>query len=124
MTPIENKAVARRVLEDLVSQGHLDVVDQIYAPSFELRDPASGRTVTTREGVKDMTRAMRSASPDLIVTIEEEIAEGDSVVHRWSARGTDPKTGKYLTTPGISIYHLRDGRIVSEYVIPDGSRDA
>lgn len=124
MTPSENKAVARRVLDDLVSQGRLEVVDEIYAPAFELHDPTSGLTITTHEGVKDLTRAMRSASPDLRITIEEEIAEADAVVHRWTAHGTAPKTGKYLSTPGISIYHLRDGRIVSEYVIPDGVRQA
>lgn len=119
----QNKAVARRVLDDLVTQGNLDVVDQIYAPNFELVDPTSDLVITTHEGVKDLTRALRAQSPDLSVTIEEEIAEGDAVVHRWTARGLNPRTGEVQQTPGISVYHLREGRIVSEFVIPDGRRN-
>ena len=116
---MENKAVARKVLEDLVTQGRLEVVDEIYAPSFEFRDPTAGQTITTHEGIKDLTRDIRTRTPDIRVTIEEEIAEGDAVVHRWTARGHHALTGKSTAVPGISIYHLREGRIVSEYVIPD-----
>ena len=119
MPVVENKAVARRVLEDLVTQGRLEVVDEIYAPSFEFRDPTAGQTITTHGGIKDLTRDIRTRAPDISIAIEEEIAEGDAVVHRWTARGHNALTGKSTTVPSISIYHLREERIVSEYVIPD-----
>ena len=93
---------------------------RFYATNFELIDPTAGLVITTHEGVKDLTRTLRAQSPDLSVNIEEEIAEGDVVVHRWTARGLNPRTGEIQQTPGISIYHLREGRIVSEFVIPDG----
>ncbi len=115
----ENRAVARRVLDDLVSQGRLEVVDQVYAPAFEFRDPTAGQTITTHEGMRELTRDIRTRTPDIAVLVEEEIAEGDAVVHRWTASGHDAGTGRFWTAPGISIYHLQEGRIVSEYVLPD-----
>jgi steroid delta-isomerase-like uncharacterized protein len=116
---VENKAVARRVLEDLVTQGRFEVVDEIYAPSFEFRDPTAGQRITTHAGIKHLTRDIRTRTPEIRITIEEEIAEGDAVVHRWTARGHHAPTGKATVVSGISIYHLREGRIVSEYVILD-----
>ncbi len=115
----ENRAVARRVLDDLVSQGRLEVVDQVYAPAFEFRDPTAGQTITTHEGMRELTRDIRTRTPDIAVLVEEEIAEGDAVVHQWTASGHDAGTGRFWTAPGISIYHLQEGRIVSEYVLPD-----
>jgi ketosteroid isomerase-like protein len=123
MTVEGNKTIARRVLEDLVTRGRLEVVDEIYARSFEFRDPTMGRTITMHEGMKDFTRELRAQAPDISVTIEEEIAEGDAVVHRWTARWHSAPSGELWTVPGISIYHLREGRIVSEYVIPDGNQE-
>ncbi len=115
----ENRAVARRVLDDLVSQGQFEVIDQIYAQTFEFRDPTAGQVITTHEGLKELTRDIRTRTPDIAIVIEEEIAEGDVVVHRWTASGHDAGTGRSLTLPGISIYHLREGRIISEYVVVD-----
>ncbi len=119
MTIEENRAVARRVLEDLVSQGRIEVVDQIYAQAFEFCDPTAGQTITTHDGLRDLTRDIRTRTPDIAVLIEDEIADADAVVHRWTASGHDAGTGKFWTAPGISIYHLHQGRIVSEYVVFD-----
>jgi ketosteroid isomerase-like protein len=115
----ENRAVARRVLDDLVSQGRVEVVDQIYAQAFDFRDPTAGRMITTREGIRELTHDIRTGTPDIAVVIDEEVAEGDAVVHRWTASGHDAGTGRFWTVPGISIYHLHEGRIVSEYVVLD-----
>jgi ketosteroid isomerase-like protein len=115
----ENRVVARRVLDELVSQGRVELVDHIYAGAFEFRDPTAGQTITTHEGMRDLTRDVRARTPDIAVLIEEEIAEGDVVVHRWTASGHNAQTGRFWTAPGISIYHLQDGRIASEYVVID-----
>jgi hypothetical protein len=113
-----NKAVCRQVLEDLVTDGRFEVVDAIYASSFDFFDVAAGQTITTPEGLREYTRGLRTRMPGIRITIDEEIADGDAVVHRWTARGTDEATGKAWSMPGISIYHLHEGRIVSEYVLP------
>jgi hypothetical protein len=52
----ENRVVARRVLDDLVSQGRVELVDHIYARAFEFRDPTAGQTITTHEDMRDLTR--------------------------------------------------------------------
>ncbi len=120
MVPVEeNRAVARRVLDDLVSQGRLESVDQIYAQAFEFRDPTAGQTITTHEGMRDLTGDIRTRTPDITVLIDEEITEGDAVVHRWTASGHDAGTGRFWTAPGISICHFQQGRIVCEYVVLD-----
>ena len=115
----ENRAVARRVLEDVVNQGRVELVDQIYAQAFEFSDPTAGQTITTHEGIRQLARDIRTRTPDVVFLIEEEIAEGDAVVHRWTASGHDAGTSRFWTAPGISIYHLYEGRIISEYVLPD-----
>ena len=83
----ENRTVARRVLDDLVSQGRLEVVNQIYAQAFEFCDPTAGQTITARQGMRDLTRDIRTRTPDIAVVIEEEIA----VSMRWSTAG--PRAG-------------------------------
>jgi predicted ester cyclase len=115
----ENRAVARRVLEDLVSLGRLEVVDQIYAPVFEFHDPTAQQTITTHEGIRNLTRDIRTRTPDIAIRIEEEIAEGDTVVHRWTATGHNAASGRSVSMIGISVYHLQEERIVSEYVVID-----
>lgn len=119
MSTEENRAVARRVLDDLVSQGRVELVDQIYAQAFEFHDPTAGQTITTHQGMRDLTHEVRTRTPDIAIVIEEEIANGDAVVHRWIASGHDARTGRFWSAPGISIYHLDEGRIVSEYVVID-----
>jgi len=60
--------------------------------------------------------------PDLRLTVEEQLAEGDAVVTRWSAVGTQlgplfgiPPTGRRVTATAIHIHHVRDGRIVDQW---------
>jgi steroid delta-isomerase-like uncharacterized protein len=90
-----------------------DVVD--YAPAIPDQPPG-------REGEKQALATFRSAFPDLRVTTEDLIAEGDKVVLRWTARGTHegdlpgvPATGKQATLKGIDILRLADGRIVERW---------
>jgi steroid delta-isomerase-like uncharacterized protein len=61
---------------------------------------------------------MASRSPDLKHTIDEMVAEGDTVAARWTVRGTHkgefqgtPASGKSITLSGITFHHLKDGRV-------------
>lgn len=74
----ENRAVARRVLDDLVSQERFEVIGQIYAQAFEFREPTAGLTISTHEASGMLTRDIRMRTPDITIVIEEEIAEGDA----------------------------------------------
>jgi steroid delta-isomerase-like uncharacterized protein len=67
-----------------------------------------------------------AAFPDLNITVEDLIAEGDRVVARWTLRGTHqgaslgmPPTGKQVTMPGISVVRLAGGKSAEQWVIHD-----
>jgi hypothetical protein len=82
----ENMAVARRFLEDLVSTGNPALAGELLAPDFVLR--FGGNPPMDGDGFKQLLGMFRSAFPDLRVTVEDEIAEGEKVATRFTWRGT------------------------------------
>jgi steroid delta-isomerase-like uncharacterized protein len=84
----ENKALARREVEEIFTQGKLDVADEIYASDFVDYDLVLPQTMNGPEEMKEYVDMYRSAFPDLRVTLEDQVAEGDKVVNRWTAQGT------------------------------------
>jgi steroid delta-isomerase-like uncharacterized protein len=120
--PEENKAIVRRSFEEVWNQGKLVAADEIYDASFV----AHGLGVELPpgpEGFKQFVSVYRSAFPDLHFTIEDQFAEGDRVVARWTARGTHkgelmgiPATGKPVVVTGIDIYHIRSGKAVESWI--------
>ena len=114
----QNKAVIRRWIEAL-NAGNLDVADEIYAPDFVMHDPGNPDRLPGPEGTKQGFAAFLAAFPDLHVTIEDIIAEGDKVVWRVSLTGTHKgeflgiaPTGKQITNTGITIVRMVDGKFV------------
>jgi steroid delta-isomerase-like uncharacterized protein len=120
----ENKALTRRVIEEANSRGNLDVVDEFIASDYVLHTPtAPTREVRGTEGYKQLISMQRSAAPDLNFTVEDQIAEGENVVTRYSASGTHQEefmdaapTGNQVTTTGIVISRIVDGKIVEEWL--------
>ena len=82
----QNKAQVRRVIEDVYNRGDLGVVDKVAASDLVIH--ASSQEIRGREGAKQYVAALRAAFPDIHFTVEDQIAEGDIVVTRWTARGT------------------------------------
>lgn len=118
----ENKALARRLVEEAFNAGRLDVTDELVASDFVGHDPALPEEVRGPAGVKESIAGYRTAFPDIRVTIEDQIADGDYVVTRWSAKGTHqgelmgmPATGKQATVTGITIDRIVDGRIAESW---------
>lgn len=121
MSAEENKAMVRRFVEEAFNKGNLDVADEVYAPSFTHHGPADPEE-RTPEGVKQFVGIYRDAFPDLDTTVEDVISEGDTVVYRWTARGTHQgdlmgvaPTGNGVTITGITIERFSGGRIVEEW---------
>lgn len=101
-----NKALLRRYYQEVLNQGNLSAIDELFAPDLV-------------ESFKQAVTMSRSAFPDLRVTIEDQIAEGDRVATRWTAQGTHkgpflgvPPTNKPVTVTAIHIHQVVDGRIV------------
>ena len=94
------------------------MVDEIAAPGIVSYDSALPEPLVGIDATKASIAAYRDAFPDLKLTVEEQIAEGDLVVTRWTARGTHQgelmgmaPTGKQATVTGITIDRLENGRI-------------
>jgi steroid delta-isomerase-like uncharacterized protein len=114
----ENKAIARRWMEELWSQGNAGVADEIIAPTYAVHDPGTPGRAGGVEGEKHTVAMYRTVFPDLRFTMEEVIGEGDRVVVRWTARGTHrgelrgaAPTGKPVVITGISILGVANGKI-------------
>jgi steroid delta-isomerase-like uncharacterized protein len=118
----ETKATARRLLEEAFNSGNLDVVDELVAPEFVNHDAALPEPTTGIEATKASIAGYRDAFPDLRLTIEQQVAEGEFVTTRWSARGTHrgelmgmAATGKQATVTGITLDRIVDGRFVESW---------
>ena len=121
MSEAENKIIARRFNEDVWGRGDEAALEELFAPDFVDHGALPGQS-PDREGHKQILAAFRSAFPDLSVTTEDIIAEGDKVVSRWTARGTHQgdlmgiaPTGNRVTIKGIDVLRTAEGRIVERW---------
>jgi len=112
----------RRLIQEAFNEGRLETVDEVVASTFVGHDPALPEPIHGIEAEKDLIAGYRRAFPDLSITIDEVIAEGDKVVTRWTARGTNlgdlwaiEPTGKAATVTGMSIDRFEHGRIVEAW---------
>jgi len=117
-----NKEVVRRYSDDFWGRGDADLADELFSAEFVDHNPAAPGLPPGPEGQRQVLAAYRSAFPDLAVTTEEIIGEGDRVVLRWSARATHqgellgiPPTGKQVTLSGIDILRIEDGKIAERW---------
>jgi len=113
----ENKAVSRRVAQEIFNGGNLDLADELYAPDYVLHDPSLPEDLHGPEGIKQYAAMSLGAFPDARVTVEDQIAEGDKVVDRWTATGTPtgdlmsvPPTGRRIEVSGITISRFAGAR--------------
>jgi steroid delta-isomerase-like uncharacterized protein len=117
MTTQDNKAISRRFYEDVWNGSNLDALGELASDDIVLRDRDMGDH-RGADAAREFISTYRGAFPDLRFTIEEQIAEGDSVVTRWTARGTHqgelmgiPPTGRKATVSGLTLDRIVDGRI-------------
>lgn len=117
-----NKAISRRVVEEVFNAGRLEAAGELVTPDYVGYDPAAPEPIKGVEGLKQQVGGYRSAFPNVQLTIEDQIAEGDRVVTRWTARGTHDgelfgisATGKQATVTGMTIDRIVDGRIAESW---------
>jgi steroid delta-isomerase-like uncharacterized protein len=117
----DNKALNRRFVEEVINQGNTDAIDELIDPGV-VDHAAPPGFPTGREGAKQFAAMMRSAFPDLHLTIEDMISEGDKVVMRSTWSGTHegefmgiPATGRRVTVSAIDISRVADGKMVEHW---------
>ena len=112
-----SKRVVQRYYEDVLAGRRLDVLERLVAPGFVGHDPA-GATMD-RAGYFDAVRLLHDAFGEIVVSIDDQVAERDRVTTRWSAVGTHigefagiPPTGRNVILAGIDIHRLDGDRLV------------
>jgi serine phosphatase RsbU (regulator of sigma subunit) len=118
----ENKAIFRRYVEEIPNQGNLEFADEIF-DRYISHQPDGSTLVRGPEDVKRFTREFNSAFPDLHVSIEDQIAEGDKVVSHFTIRGTHQgefrgmaPTGKEIALNGVTTFRFsEEGKVVETW---------
>ena len=121
----ENKAIARRFLEETMAKGNLDVIDELAAPDFVDRTLLPGQG-PTREDYKRSVAEALDTTPITSFIIEEQIAEGEAVVTKYRHSSVQrrevmgiPPTEEEKTVSGIYIHRISGGKITEEWGIID-----
>jgi steroid delta-isomerase-like uncharacterized protein len=117
--PEQNKAIARRAFEEVLSQGRFELAEQLYAKDFVNHGLHSNASLEEDQAA---LKGWHQAFPDVVVVPEKLIAEGDLVTIYWVARGTNtgagnglPATGKKAELTGITIWRIIDNKIKEEW---------
>ena len=115
----QNKAIAKRAFDEILSQGRFELVGQFYAKDFV------NHGVHSNVGLEEDQAALKGwhqRFPDLVVVPDKVLADGDFVTVYWIARGTNtgtgnglPATGKTVELAGITIWRILDGKIKEEW---------
>ena len=121
----QNKAIYRDFIESVFNRGQLHRLDEFLDPGYVLHDPPPG-TPAGRAAVAAIVTTFRSAFPDLRVTIQDQVAEGDRVcslaltegTHRGTIFGAPP-TGRRVQMSGLTLVRIEQGRVAESWVKND-----
>jgi steroid delta-isomerase-like uncharacterized protein len=120
----QNKALARRIFDEMESKGNLSIADETFASDFVNHTPFGENHGP--QGAKQFVKMLRSAFPDLHATVEDQVAEGDKVATRFTARGTHkgelngiPASANTMEISGIVISRFANGKIIEQWGNPD-----
>jgi steroid delta-isomerase-like uncharacterized protein len=118
-----NKKVVRRLFEEVWNKGNLPLADELFAPNYEHHDASTPDVGRGPESEKKRATRYRTAFPDIRLNIEDIIAEGETVMARWSCRGTHKgdlsgiaPTGKQFNISGVSIARFANGKMAEGWV--------
>jgi steroid delta-isomerase-like uncharacterized protein len=120
----ETKAIPRRFINEAFNEGNFGVIDEVVDSDYVIH--VAGTEVRGHKAAKKFVTMYRTAFPDYHCTIDDQIAEGDKVVTRWTAHGTQrgelagiPPTGKPVTFPGVAIDRIANGKLVESWLQAD-----
>lgn len=127
MTPEQNKTIVRRWYKDFFEKGNYALSRELFTSdslSHDRTGPGpNGEWPRGPAGAEAVVKTYLTAFPDIRFTIEDQIAEGDLVSTRWTARGTNtgpimgrPATGKTSIVSGIETDRLVNGKIAESWV--------
>ena len=122
----QNKINARRIVEESWNKHNTKVLDELFANDAPLHDPQNPNALRGPQGAKSTLETYLKAFPDLKITIEKEIADGEYVVQHLRATGTNtgelngmPATGKKSSTTGVMTTKFDNGKVVKAWSLFD-----
>ena len=120
MSTEDNKAIANRFAQ-VWAAGCLHIVDELAAPDLVVSYPMPPEPIRGPEAFKAFLTELIAGLPDVTVTVDDTIAEGDKVACRWTWSGTHkgplfgfPPTGKPVQISGFTFYRIANGKVVEE----------
>lgn len=122
MSTEQNQHVLRSVIEEGFNKGNYDALDPLFAPNYQEHQFG---LKTTLQGFKEDIRFLRTGFPDLHLTIEDMVADGDKVWIRMTAQGTNlgplmgPPTNKPINITVMDVCRFENGKIVEHWGVPD-----
>lgn len=126
MSTEQNKQLVQRLIEEVINQGKIDVIEELFTPDFVEHEAASPGVPPGRDGLKAMFGMVHSAFPDFKATVEHLIAEDDCVVVHMNWTGTHeadfmgiPPTGKSISITVIDIMGITGGKIGAHWGVMD-----
>jgi len=126
MSASDNKSLVRSCFERGCVHGDIEGAAELISENYMLHDPTEPNFPGGREAFKEMCGGFFDAVKDVSCTIEDQVAEGDRVVTRWTFSGCQtkdlpgiPSHGRCFSVDGITISRVADGKIVEEWVNMD-----
>jgi steroid delta-isomerase-like uncharacterized protein len=123
---MDNKEVVRSCFEKVCVHHDVEAASELISENYMMHDPAEPDFPGGREAFKEMCGGFFEVTRDVSCTIEDQIAEGDKVVTRWTFSGCQtkdmpeiPSKGKCFDISGITISRVADGKIAEEWVNMD-----
>ena len=127
MATDDNKEIVRRMIEEGYNEGNLDLADELVADVIVMHEAGTEEPIRGPDGVKEFFESYKTAFPDSELEIEELVAEGETVVVRWTATGTHEgdlmgiePTGNEVRIMGMEMHHVRDGKLQEGWELFDG----
>lgn len=121
----QNKATYRRFVEEVINEGNIDVVEEIFSPDYvdHSRPPGAPEGL---DGVRGIPKMFRGGFPDLHFTIDQMVEEGDLVATLVTGHGTHngpfmghAPTGNKATWASMGFFRVADGKIIEHWGSPD-----
>jgi predicted ester cyclase len=127
MSPEEMRALVRRHIEEGFNRDDWTVCGETLADGYAARYGSEGRANVGRDEYVRACRFLRRSFPDVAITIEDLVVEGDKVVMRYTERGTltgkpflgiEPQGQRYAK-PGTTVYRVEGGRLRESWGVED-----
>ena len=122
MSAEANKVLIRRLFDEVLNGGKMDVIDEIISSEYVEHAALAGQQDSGPKGVEQRLAIFREAFPDLYWDLEDLVTDEENAVARWRMEATNQgefmgmaPTGKRVTVSGIDIYRVSNGRITEHW---------